>query len=507
MSLPRSRPELPKTIYSWGSLWTPGGELTALLAGATAPSESLDPGPGALFLGQLARTLNLPGVFLPPQQAALDLTIPELFEARRVVLAEPPWGLPGVYLILGRCAATRWDRGVAWQTEPALFSDRLNCGGAYRDSAAWLALPRSVDDSRFTWRAEAAGLVHRKKFDGRVVCLGAFASHESQPLMVALLPWSRGKPPSLGWINVFSTVWAAQTGLRVEEASYPNSSWPVLTSGWFWSYLADVKVGDVEATRTLEIAVSEQQLALWHQPSLTGVELRLWHRPPPLVLPGPTAPWVERWKALWEALPASDLRLAWENVFVAQGEAVGLAGLTGRLPLALRSLLKPRVRHELDRAALRAALRTDSEMTDEGARNLAQTLAQALTEGRIEWSPKAHELFDQLIWRPAEAQELRELTALSAPEVVQDFQKEEATVIEETLRRLDPTDAALCLGSFPDKRWRRHVTARREAEIRLEAEYCQALERRGELSRTRVLDAWRCFHREWNSQKENRQKQ
>ncbi len=508
MSLPRSRPELPKTIYSWGSLWTPGGELTALLAAASPPPDALDPVLGERFLARLAQTLSLPGVVVGPQRRVLDQSIPEFFEARRAALPEDPWGFPGVYLVLGRRAATRWERSLSWETESALVSDRLNCGGLYRDTAAWLVLPPQRDDPRFSWSAEPAGLVRRKKesWGARAVCLGAFAPQEIQPRLLAFLPWSFGKPPSTGWVNVLTAVWAQHTGLKIQEVSPLNPSWDVFRTEWNWSFQATVKVADVEATRSLEVAVSGLQLAEWtpgeHGDGTPSIEdLRLWHRPAlSLAVPAPSSSWKVRWKALWEALSASDLRLAWENVLLAQGET----GMSGRLPLVLRAQFKPQVRHELDRSAANQA---PENVSEERLRELAKTLVQACEDGRLVWSPHAQQWFERLILRPLEAEEHQELHKLSDPAVVVAFLKDDPPVLEETLRRLDPTDAALCLRAFPDQRWRRHVTAHREAELRREEEYCQALEQRKELSSSRVLDAWRCFHREWKRQKEKFQQE
>ncbi|NNM66584.1 MAG: hypothetical protein HKM06_01090, partial [Spirochaetales bacterium] len=205
------------------------------------------------------------------------------------------------------------------------------------------------------------------------------------------------------------------------------------------------------------------------------------------------------------SLSPADLRLAWENsVIPAFGPvAADLYSRRERLPYAVRSVLKPSVRAELDR---RMRLSGDKSEENSLVLEVGWTVEKARQDGKFTWSPHAEGVWARLWREPFARKDQAELDSLAAPENWNLFLSESALIVEETLRRLDPTDLALCLRSAFDGRWRRHVSAGREAEVRREMEYCAALEKRGELSRDRVLDAWRCFHQEWKSQVQQRQK-
>ena len=505
MSLPRSRAELPRLIYSSGSLWSLSGELLAVLGGPRPPETP--PEAVRAFLGRVALALRQQALFfLQGGQEPLDPDHPQLWGARRAALGSFGWDEN--YLILSRSAAPRWDRRRELPDGEYVWGERLCPGGAFYDPASWKALPPSAEFSEFSWKAESTGLASAP-LSRRGIVLIARAEGESMPVLAAVLPAVGARAPGEGWVNAFRRVWELHTGLRVSVLQDEEGARASLEGQPVWTYRAGIAAKAGSAWRTVEIVPSRRALADWAgrdaAPWSLSAGLRLWHRPGELPENPDGLSVSERLEAVWQSLSPADLRLAWENsVIPAFGPvAADLFPLRDRLPYAVRSVLKPSVRAELDRR-----MRLTGDKADEASLvlDVGWSVEKARRTGKFAWSPHAEGVWKSLWLDPFARKDQAELDSLATPETWNLFLSENAPTVEETLRRLDLTDLALCLRLAPDGRWRRHVSAGREAEVRREMDYCAALEKRGELSRDRVLDAWRCFHQEWKSQVQQRQK-
>jgi hypothetical protein len=444
--------------------------------------------------------------FLQGDEVPLDTEHPQLWGARRAALGTFGWDEN--YLILSRGAAPRWDRRKELPEGNYAWGDRLCPGGALYDLASWKPLPPRADFSEFSWAAESTGLASASlSLKGAV--LVARAEGEAMPVLAAVLPVVGTHEPSPGWVNAFRRVWEFHTGLRVSVLQEQEGARASLAGQPVWTYRVGVTSPSGSAWRTVEIVPSRRALASWAGRDADSwslsASLRLWQslgelpeNPDGLSVP-------ERLEAVWQSLSPADLRLAWENgVIPAFGPtAADLFPLKERLPYAVRSVLKASVRAELDRRR-----RQGGDHTDEAslALEVGWSVEKARHDGKFTWSPHAEGVWKSLWLDPFARQDQAELNKLASAKTWSRFLSESPPVIEETLRRLDPTDLALCLRLAPDSRWRRHVSAGREAEVRREKDYCEALEKRGELSLERVLDAWRCFHQEWESQVQQRQK-
>jgi len=156
-----------------------------------------------------------------------------------------------------------------------------------------------------------------------------------------------------------------------------------------------------------------------------------------------------------------------------------LSTLFGRRPWAEVDRAKRLIPGDLDRPATRAEALED--------------LDRRLAEGRLLWSAEALELWQVGYRNPRHAAARAEVDAYRASDRWARLLGGDPRRAEALLRGLDVTDAALCLRDVPDPRWRRFVTARREAELRAEAEFCRVWEARGELTVDRELDAWRSW--------------
>jgi hypothetical protein len=225
-----------------------------------------------------------------------------------------------------------------------------------------------------------------------------------------------------------------------------------------------------------------------------------WLRPG--VLPSPIEG-VLTWRTLFTHLAASDVRLLVQNVLMtgydgaaSVADVLFSIGLDGKprprkdLPLAWLSTLFPRRQWaEIERAS-RALPVGDPEPR---RALLLGDIEEKLASGALLWSPRALELWELGYRQPRRAALLNELEALSSGFDWKAWYQNPPLVLEGVLRNLDVTDAALCLETAPDARWRRHVTRRREVELRAEAEFCRQWRSRGELMVERELDAWQSF--------------
>jgi hypothetical protein len=212
-------------------------------------------------------------------------------------------------------------------------------------------------------------------------------------------------------------------------------------------------------------------------------------------------------------LPAADARLLVQNVLnTGAGGAEASAvlfydtvtlppGPDGRslvrhvpqegLPTALLSTL-------FGRRAWSEIERAKRHLPPEGDRKLWRTerladLDLRLAEGRLAWSEAALDLWQTLYRGPRHRVLEARLATWRGPGRWEPVLSGDPLVAEALLRSLDVTDAALCLRDAPDRRWRRFVTARREAEILEELEFCRIWDERGELTVERQLEAWEAW--------------
>jgi len=231
------------------------------------------------------------------------------------------------------------------------------------------------------------------------------------------------------------------------------------------------------------------------------------------VLPSTPPEGEPRWADLFARWAASDARLVVQNVLNTQpgGAAASAAlfydtitlpaGPDGRtlvrfvpqdgLPLALLStLFGRRAWHEIERA--KRFLPSAGEVRELRAQALTD-LELRLSEGRLVWSSQAEAIWDEFYRRPLKRSQESRLEAFRQSDRWASLLEGDPRVAETLLRNLDVTDVALCLRDVPDARWRRFVTARREAELKQELEFCRAWEGRGELTLERQLEAWRSW--------------
>jgi hypothetical protein len=282
-----------------------------------------------------------------------------------------------------------------------------------------------------------------------------------------------------------------------------------------WEYRVEAGRGTDSAAWDVQILPTRRLLQEWAPGAADPWEATAWLR---WVRPGVSTLWEPPdgqepgWADLLARLPVPDARVLVQNVLTTLPGGVGAAaalfyemvtldGGPGQtlvryipqegLPVALLStLFGRRAWHELERA--RRLIPSAEECRLRRIEALAD-LDLRLAEGRLPWSEEALDLWQMWYRGPQHRRLDAELKAWRGEDRWSNLLKGSALIIEALLRDLDVTDAALCLRDAPDQRWRRFVTARREADLREELEFCRVWEARGELTVERQLDAWRTW--------------
>jgi len=322
-------------------------------------------------------------------------------------------------------------------------------------------------------------------------------------LFLVRIPPRRGKLPGAGWRNILSYVlgqnWKAKL---VAIPALPSPE--VLAASVAWEFRVDAGPTEAEqATWDLQVLASQGLLSSWVGRTCDPWEataLLRWVRPG--VAPPSTSEPLD-WKLLLTHLPAADARLVVQNVLIpASASAANVAdlffdlGADGKprarkdLPLAWLSTLFPR-RQWLD--IERAARKLPPGDPQQRRHRLLDDVEAKLVSGSLLWSGAALSLWESGYRQPHRERLLRELGELSLGFDWVAWYQNSPLVLEDVLRNLDVTDAALCLAKAPDARWRRYVTKRREQELSEEAEFCRLWRARGELTARRELDAWQSF--------------
>ena len=334
--------------------------------------------------------------------------------------------------------------------------------------------------------------------------------------LIRLVPY-QGRLPGEGWRNMLAWSLRHHLGVRL----VPLNGLPSVTAlaaAPAWEYRVEAGRGPDAAAWDVQLLPSRVLLAGW-APGVTDLweatALLRWVRPgapepgyfsePPQGEP--------RWADLFSRLPPADARLLVQNVLTTlPGGAAGAAGLffdtvtlspgaDGRtlvrhvpqegLPASLLSTLFGRSAWaEIDRA--KRYLPPPGELRELRTSVLAD-LDLRLAEGRLVWSAGAQELWQNLYREPRHRVLSDRLAGLRSSDRWATLLAGDPLVPETLFRRLDVTDAALCLRDAPDSRWRRFVTGRREAELKAELEFCAAWAARGELTVERQLEAWEAW--------------
>jgi hypothetical protein len=333
--------------------------------------------------------------------------------------------------------------------------------------------------------------------------------------LVRLVP-HRGRLPGDGWRNMLAWALGNHTGVKLARLNALPSP-EALEAAPAWEYRVEAGQGAESAAWDVQVLPGRKWLfdqAPGASDPWEATALLRWVRPgvpAPADLPEP-ASGEPRWADLLARLPVADARLLVQNVLTTlpggAAEAavlfyddVTLSGGSGRtlvrhlpqdgLPLSLLStLFGKRAWSELERA--KRFLPAPGDRRQRRSEALAD-LDLRLAEGRLAWSEAAFDLWQALYRDPRHRAQAAELVQWRTHPRWDEVMTGDPRVPEALLRQIDVTDAALCLRSAPDARWRRFVTARREQEIRDEIVFCGQWEARGELTVERELDAWRSW--------------
>ena len=462
------------------AFWSESGELVAV-HGESAPD-------AATTFGPWAKVFRFP----PGRLVALSPAFPQL---------EAPG--PGWQLTIDRPLA-RHPRAVAVGAPVAVAAPAL-------DKAATFLLPHRFVHEQFTLAAWPTWVTTaRPEGESHEGWFAALDENKNNRFLVRLVP-HRGRLPGHGWRNMLAWTFKEHAGVRL----VPLNGLPTpaaLHAAPAWEYRVEAGHGAEAAAWDVQLLPARGLLTEW-APGITdaweATALLRWMRPGSSDA-GPPEP---TWAGLLSRLPAADVRLLVQNVLTTlpggaasaaplffQTIALSAAGKTlvrhvpdEGLPLSLLStLFGRRAWHEVERA--RRQPPSDGERRRLRDEALAD-LDVRLTEGRLTWSKKAMDLWEAVYRAPKNKAEKAELDRRRTEVRWNEVLSGDPRVPEYVLRRLDVTDAALCLRDAPDQRWRRFVTARREAELRDELEFCRVWEARGELTVERVLDAWRQWDR------------
>lgn len=382
------------------------------------------------------------------------------------------------------------------------------------DGFAARLVPPLVHHEKFTWKAWPSWVtsVRLEREEGPEGWYAALEGPEKvNRFLVRLVP-HRGRLPGEGWRNMLTWVLNAHAGVRLVRLNgLPRAE--VLASFPAWEYRVEAGRGVEAAAWDIQVFPSRALLLEWAPETASPWEataLLRWVRPsaapPPRTGEASWADFFGRWSA-------ADARLVVQNVLnTLPGGAASAAILfydevslpptpDGRvlvrtvpldgLPVALLStLFGRRAWHEIERAKRRLPPREEREAFR------SETLAdldRRVGEGRLVWSAEAADLWQAWYRDPLHRQREEALLALRASGRWEQILAGDPRIPESVLRNLDVTDAALCLRDAPDRRWRRFVTGRREAELREELEFCRLWEARGELTVERQLEAWRAW--------------
>jgi hypothetical protein len=385
------------------------------------------------------------------------------------------------------------------------------------DAAAARLLPFRTDHEKFTLKAWPTWVLTVKPAAEEGPG-GWYAALEGRTkvsrFLIRLVP-HRGRLPGDGWRNMLAWTLRRHSGVRLVRLNgLPTPE--ALAAAPAWEYRVEAGRGSEAAAWDVQFLPSRNLLQEW-APETAGpweaTALLRWVRPG---VPAPVWPLVPggepRWADLLARLPVADVRRLVQNVLTVFPGGVGEAAVLfydtvtlppapdGRtlvrhvpqdgLPLALLStLFSRRAWHEIERA--KRFLPAEGERRRRRSEALAE-LDLRLAEGRLVWSEEALECW-QVLYRNPRHQALEAELARRRGDSWTALLKGDPSVPENLLRTLDVTDAALCLRDAPDGRWRRFVTARREAELREELDFCRVWEARGELTVERQLEAWRAF--------------
>jgi len=471
--------------------WSASGELIAVHGpGAVQPRGSFGP---------WARDQGVPDGRLVDVSAA-------------VPLPEAPG--PGWHLLGG-------PRGPKNTHTPRVMAPVAVATPALDQAAPWLLPPVSNHDA-FSVKAWATW-VATPQFDRGEGPEGWLAAvtpgDKTSQFLVRLVP-HRGRLPGDGWRNML--VWALQKAHGVRLVGLTALPAPeALEAAPAWEYRVEAGRGAESAAWDVQILPGRRLLQTWAPGTRDlweATALLRWVRPgapAPADLPRP--PGDLRWADLVARLPVADARLLVQNVLTTLPGGAAEASVlffddvllppdaSGRtlvrhvpqegLPLSLVStLFGPAAWAEVDRAkrflppvGVRQARRAE----------VFADLDLRLAEGRLGWSAAALDLWQVLYRAPLHQALEAELARWRQNAAWVEVMSGDPRVPETLLRSLDVTDVALVLRDAPDERWRRFVTARREEEIRAEAEFCRVWEARGELTVERQIDAWLSWDGLW----------
>jgi hypothetical protein len=379
------------------------------------------------------------------------------------------------------------------------------------DKAATFLLPHRFAHEQFTLTAWPTWVTTaRPETEIPEGWFAALDANKTNRFLVRLVP-HRDRLPGHGWRNMLA--WVLKEHARVRLVPLNGLPTPAaLNAAPAWEYRVEAGQEGEAAAWDVQLLPARGLLAEW-APGINdpweATALLRWMRPGAGATDAPEPTWA----GLLSRLPTADARLLVQNVLTTMpGGAASAAPLffqslvlssAGKtlvrhvpdegLPLSLLStLFGRRAWHEIERA--RRQPPSDGERRRLRDESLAD-LELRLTEGRLSWSPEALALWESVYRAPKAQAEQAELDRRRAEVRWSDVLSGDPRVPEYLLRRLDVTDAALCLRDAPDLRWRRFVTARREAELREELAFCKVWEARGELTVERVLDAWRQWDR------------
>ncbi|HTH13460.1 MAG TPA: hypothetical protein VMB23_03630 [Spirochaetia bacterium] len=387
------------------------------------------------------------------------------------------------------------------------------------DVAAAKLLPPRLEHAQFVLRATPTWVSTTRPGpeEGPAGWWAALAGDEKASRFLVRMVPHRDRLPGDGWRNMLTWALRKVHGVRLVPLNgLPTSQ--ALAAAPAWEYRVEAGRGPESAAWDVHILPSRRLLSGW-APGISdpweATALLRWIRPG---APAPSALGTDpvgepAWSDLLARLPAADARLLVQNVLNAGvGGAAGSAvlfydtvtlppGPDGRslvrhvpqpgLPSALLSTL-------FGRRAWAEIERTKRFLPPEGDRRVLRAgrladLDQRLAEGRLAWSEAALDLWQALYREPRHRALEARLASWRDPARWEPVLSGDPLVAEALLRSLDVTDAALCLRDAPDRRWRRFVTARREAEIREELEFCRVWDARGELTVERQLEAWEAW--------------
>ena len=376
------------------------------------------------------------------------------------------------------------------------------------DVWALKVLPTKFEHEHFSFRSQATWIRTIEPELGEIP-EGWYAVLDAltrQSFFIVRIVPRNGKLPSPGWRNILGWILRSRWGAKL----VPLNSLPSITalqSAPAWEYRVEGGLQENRAAWDVQILPSRKLLSRW-----LGTEADPWEATALLRWVRPDLPGMETvnsqeqpldWVRLFGFLPAADARLLVHNVLLTlPGGAATSATLFYEttetrivtlegLPMAYLSTLFPhRAWREVERARRHLPA---AEIRAENRLEVFSLIDKALIEGRLSWSQETMDFWDAGYRQPRDQALGKELDQLRQSGIWEKILAGNPLVPDEALRRMDVTDAAICLRTVPDKRWRRHVTARREAELKEELAFLDILEHRGELLLERQWDAWNTF--------------